>query len=67
MAWNEGLTGQKVLKDRGVPNFLVSHELDQILVRGGQASIFEVLRRESGKPVVEEVELDELLMEAKIE
>jgi hypothetical protein len=50
-----------------VPDLLVGHELDQEAVLGVDARVLELLDGELGESVVEEVELDELLVQAEVE
>lgn len=48
-----------------MPDFLLSHKLDQEAVLRGQASSHEIIYRESGKPVLEEIELYPFLVQSK--
>lgn len=50
-----------------MPGLLVCHELNEISIFSGQASVLEVLVGEGGKAIVEEVELDPLLVKGKHE
>lgn len=46
-------------------NLLLCHELDEVLVIGGDAGVFEVLCRKLREAVTEEVEFDVLLVEGE--
>jgi hypothetical protein len=48
-----------------VSSLLDGHITDELAILGGEASLNEVLIREDGEAVIEKVELDILLVEAK--
>lgn len=58
-------TAKQVGEKSGVANFLIGHELNQETVAGCEASCGEVLLRESGQNVVEEIEFDPFLVETE--
>lgn len=60
-------TTQHIRNELRVAHFLISHELNQELVDIPNARRLKLLLRELRKPVVEEIQLDELLVEREVE